>query len=46
MIYSSSFPNLGSEKVKESKATGDTLTETHNINKSLLALGMFRWAWN
>ena len=29
----------GSEKLKESKATGDTLTETLNINKSLLTLG-------
>lgn len=29
----------GSEKVKESQATGDTLTETLNINKSLLTLG-------
>ncbi|KAJ1559555.1 Kinesin- protein 12 [Cladochytrium tenue] len=35
-----SFVDLaGSEKVKESKATGDTLTETLNINKSLLTLG-------
>lgn len=30
----------GSEKVKESKATGETLTEALNINKSLLTLGM------
>lgn len=29
----------GSEKVKESRATGGTLTETLNINKSLLCLG-------
>jgi hypothetical protein len=29
----------GSEKVKESKASGDTLTEALNINKSLLTLG-------
>ena len=29
----------GSEKVKESKATGETLHETLNINKSLLTLG-------
>ena len=29
----------GSEKVKESKAAGETLTETLNINKSLLTLG-------
>jgi kinesin family protein 12 len=29
----------GSEKVKESRATGDTLVETLNINKSLLTLG-------
>ena len=29
----------GSEKVKESKATGETLTEALNINKSLLTLG-------
>eukprot|EP00158_Paraphelidium_tribonemae_P006245 Partr_v1_DN27744_c0_g1_i2_m67490 putative Kinesin family member len=35
-----SFVDLaGSEKVKESQATGDTLTETLNINKSLLTLG-------
>ncbi|KAJ3416757.1 Kinesin- protein 12 [Chytridiales sp. JEL 0842] len=35
-----SFVDLaGSEKVKESKATGETLTETLNINKSLLTLG-------
>lgn len=36
-----SFVDLaGSEKVKESKAKGETLTETLNINKSLLTLGM------
>jgi hypothetical protein len=29
----------GSEKVKESKATGDVFTETTNINQSLLTLG-------
>ena len=29
----------GSEKVKESKAIGDTFAETLNINKSLLTLG-------
>lgn len=29
----------GSEKVKESKATGETFNETLNINKSLLTLG-------
>ncbi|KNC98298.1 uncharacterized protein SPPG_06694 [Spizellomyces punctatus DAOM BR117] len=35
-----SFVDLaGSEKVKESKTTGDMLTETFNINKSLLTLG-------
>jgi hypothetical protein len=32
----------GSEKVKESKATGETLTEALNINKSLLTLGMLK----
>jgi kinesin family member 12 len=36
-----SFVDLaGSEKIKESKATGQTLTETLNINKSLLTLGI------
>ena len=30
----------GSERVKESRAQGDTLTETLNINKSLLTLGI------
>ncbi|KAJ3205063.1 Kinesin- protein 12 [Dinochytrium kinnereticum] len=35
-----SFVDLaGSEKVKTSKATGETLNETLNINKSLLTLG-------
>ncbi|KAI9208466.1 P-loop containing nucleoside triphosphate hydrolase protein [Polychytrium aggregatum] len=35
-----SFVDLaGSEKVKESKASGETLTETLSINKSLLTLG-------
>ncbi|KAJ3268125.1 Kinesin- protein 12, partial [Blyttiomyces sp. JEL0837] len=35
-----SFVDLaGSEKVKESRASGETLTETMNINKSLLTLG-------
>ncbi|KAI8928585.1 P-loop containing nucleoside triphosphate hydrolase protein [Entophlyctis helioformis] len=36
-----SFVDLaGSEKVKESKATGDTFTEALSINKSLLTLGL------
>ena len=36
-----SFVDLaGSEKIKESKASGSTLTETLNINKSLLTLGI------
>ncbi|KAI8817989.1 P-loop containing nucleoside triphosphate hydrolase protein [Fimicolochytrium jonesii] len=35
-----SFVDLaGSEKVRDSKATGTTFTETTNINKSLLTLG-------
>ncbi|KAJ3382655.1 Kinesin- protein 12 [Entophlyctis sp. JEL0112] len=35
-----SFVDLaGSERVRESRAKGDTLTETTNINKSLLTLG-------
>ncbi|RKO92742.1 P-loop containing nucleoside triphosphate hydrolase protein, partial [Blyttiomyces helicus] len=35
-----SFVDLaGAEKVKESRATGETLTETLSINKSLLTLG-------
>ncbi|KAI9337545.1 P-loop containing nucleoside triphosphate hydrolase protein [Obelidium mucronatum] len=35
-----SFVDLaGSERVRESRAKGDTLTETMNINKSLLTLG-------
>ena len=35
-----SFVDLaGSEKVKDSNATGSTLTETLSINKSLLTLG-------
>lgn len=29
----------GSERLSESKAQGDIMTETQNINKSLLALG-------
>jgi hypothetical protein len=37
-----SFVDLaGSERVKESQAQGGTLTETLNINKSLLTLGRF-----
>lgn len=37
-----SFVDLaGSERVKESRAQGDTLTETLNINKSLLTLGKY-----
>lgn len=36
-----SFVDLaGSEKVKESKATGSSFVETLNINKSLLTLGI------
>ncbi|KAH6597859.1 hypothetical protein BASA50_004203 [Batrachochytrium salamandrivorans] len=36
-----SFVDLaGSEKVKESKASGDTFTEALSINKSLLTLGL------
>ena len=30
---------LGSERVKETKPTGEALTESQNINKSLLTLG-------
>jgi len=36
-----SFVDLaGSEKVKETGSTGETLIEATNINKSLLTLGM------
>ena len=31
---------LGSEKVKETKTSGETLVESNNINKSLLTLGI------
>ena len=34
------FFGLGSEKVKETKSTGEALVESNNINKSLLTLGM------
>ena len=30
---------LGNERVKETKQTGEALTESQNINKSLLTLG-------
>lgn len=37
-----SFVDLaGSERVKDSRAQGETLTETLNINKSLLTLGRY-----
>lgn len=33
------FRCLGNERVKETKTSGDVLTESQNINKSLLTLG-------
>ena len=40
ICVSSSFLT-GSERVKETKSVGGTLTESQNINKSLLTLGEF-----
>jgi len=33
------FNYVGSERVKETKTAGESLTEANNINKSLLTLG-------